>query len=545
MKTKFLSPGILGASLIVSSLIVANGAFAQTTTIQYPVAELGNCKNKESCKAYCDNPSNIDACVTFAEKNGIMSPEQLAEAKQVQAAIAKGIKPPACNGKKECDAYCEDSSHMKECITFGEASGFLKGKELEDAKKMIIAIDNGAKPPPCKGKEACDAYCSEGDHMEECITFSQAAGFMSPEETENSQKMLKAIRQGVKPPNCKGKDECDAYCSDPEHSSECIEFSVAAGFMTKEESEMAKRTGGKGPGDCKNKDECEAFCNNPDNQKTCMNFAKDNGLISKEDAQRMEEGQQKFKESMQSLPNEVEECMKTSLGSDSFENIKNGQTMPPEDMPEKIDSCFSNFVPPQGEPGSGGDMPPREQQGQQEQGKIFVPRTESGDQMQGEGQQYPSVQYEPGTYPNQPPQGEQPVPNVYMEQQQQQGTKGMQYEPGTYQNQQTQQIEQQQFAPGTFQNQQTQQTQQIEQQQFAPGTQPMMPMSGGGESPAVPPPTPSTEPGAGGEIAPGVPVPQAQPIEQQSVEPTTSQSSNFSLSSLLANAATALKELGF
>src|SRR3989344_2962213 len=138
MKNDLLSASVLSVGLVVSSLIIANGAFAQTAPpeIQFPVAELGGCAGKDACEAYCDDISHIDACIAFAEKTGILPPEELAEAKQVQAAIAKGVKPPACRNKKECDVYCEDPSHMKECITFGEAAGFLGGRGLEDAQKM-------------------------------------------------------------------------------------------------------------------------------------------------------------------------------------------------------------------------------------------------------------------------------------------------------------------------------------------------------------------------------------------------------------------------
>ncbi|MEK7114369.1 MAG: hypothetical protein AAB850_02355 [Patescibacteria group bacterium] len=336
MKTKLLSASILGFGLLVSATIIANGAFAQTAddVIQYPVAELGGCEDRDACKVYCDDADNleaclsfaeennlmsedeiviakkfmeaggkgpggctgkdscqtycddinhIDACIAFAEKSGILPPEELAEAKQVQAAIARGVKPPACGGKKACDAYCEDPSNMKECITFGEASGFLEGKELEDAKKMLIAINNGAIPPPCRGRDACDAYCSEPDNMEACMTFAQAAGFMTEEEAQNSEKMLTALKKGVKPPACKGKEACDAYCGEPAHTDECISFAVAAGFMSEKDAEMAKRTGGKGPGGCTGKDACEAFCGNSENQEICVNFAKDNGMLGEGD----------------------------------------------------------------------------------------------------------------------------------------------------------------------------------------------------------------------------------------------------------------------
>src|SRR3989338_6814312 len=90
--------------------------------------------------------------------------------------------------------------------------------------------------------------------------------------------MLAAIKKGVLPPNCSGKEECDAYCTEPAHTDECINFAIAAGFMTEKEAEMAKKTGGKGPGGCVGKDACDAFCGNQDNQQTCMDFAKENGF---------------------------------------------------------------------------------------------------------------------------------------------------------------------------------------------------------------------------------------------------------------------------
>lgn len=337
--------GILASSLIFSISFAETTADVNDANIQYPIAELGNCKNKEACKVFCDKPENVASCVTFAEKNnlmttdeisnakkfinagtkgpggcttkdscesycddishineciayaektGILPPQELEEAKQVQAAIARGVTPPPCKNKKECDAYCDNPGNMKVCIAFGEAAGFLKGKDLEDAKKMIIAIDKGAIPPPCKGKEACDIYCSQPDNMEICMTFAQAAGFMSPEEAEGSQQVLNAIRKGVKPPNCRGREECDKYCAEDNHIEECIKFSVAAGFMSEKDAEMAKRTGGKGPGGCSGKEECEAFCKNPDNQETCFNFGKENGLIPPEQLKEMEKRDEKF-----------------------------------------------------------------------------------------------------------------------------------------------------------------------------------------------------------------------------------------------------------
>lgn len=389
--SKRLKIGILFlAGIVAAGAVLAVNPFVE---IQYPVEELGNCQNREECKAFCDNPENMEPCLDFAQKIGLMSekeaqkakkmasvsaempgpggcigereckaycdkmenirecirfaeendlipPEELEQAKKVIQAMDQGLTPPNCAGKDECDVYCGRPENMEECIEFGIAAGLMPPGEQEEARKMLKAMKAGIKPPNCAGKKECDVYCQKPENMEECIEFGIAAGFMPPEEAENARKMLKALKAGIKPPNCQGDRECDAYCRKPENMGECIEFSiaagfappgeeenmkrmlkainqgilppdcrndeecriycdkeenkqqcmdfnVAAGFMTQEEAEIMKKTGGKGPGGCRGEQECKAFCDNPSNAKECIQFGVMMGDVSQEEADRM------------------------------------------------------------------------------------------------------------------------------------------------------------------------------------------------------------------------------------------------------------------
>ncbi|MBU2082010.1 hypothetical protein KKH14_01130 [Patescibacteria group bacterium] len=397
MKIKYLIGFIVIGLTLIGSVVLAQN-------IQFPIEELGNCEDKSACKSYCDksenteacvafaeknnlmskekiglarkfmameskgpggcngrdecnnfcnNIANIDECVAFSEKNNLMPPGELEEARKVQAAIRRGVKPPPCGNKKQCDVYCEESEHMEECIAFGVEAGFIQGKELEDVQKMLAAVKRGIKPPPCRGKEACDAYCSSPDNMEVCMNFAMEAGFMSENEKADSQKMLGALKKGIKPPNCRGKEACDTYCAEDAHVEECINFAIAAGFMDEKDAEMAKKTKGKGPGGCKGKDECEAFCNNLDNQETCFNFGKENGMIPEADLKQMEEGKQKFQESLQQMPPSVLECLNSEVGVGTMEKFKSGSAMPPREIGEKMRACYEKMGPPSGPEGQG------------------------------------------------------------------------------------------------------------------------------------------------------------------------------------------------
>ncbi len=387
-----LSFCIIGVGAALAVFIVMNGALAQTISyVQYPISELNNCADEDSCRSYCDDPGHITECLAFAERHGLMSGEEIAtakkfsalevkgpagcvtkdaceaycddishinecvasaeengilpakdlqEIKKVQAAIQRGVQPPPCKGKRECDAYCGEPTHMKVCIAFAEAAGFMEDRELEDAKKMLSALERGVQPLPCNGKQECDSYCSDPGNMEACMTFAEAAGFMNEQEKAESQKMLSAIKRGIKPPQCRGEKECDAYCSEDNHIEECIAFAEAAGFMEPQEAEMARKTGGKRPGKCTNKDECEEFCDSSENQETCFTFGKENGLIPEEELLRMENGKQQLGQSLNRIPPEASQCLVDSLGSEKVEMFKNGTVMPSPEIGNVMRECF-------------------------------------------------------------------------------------------------------------------------------------------------------------------------------------------------------------
>lgn len=416
-----LSISILSSAIIISGA-VASSALAQSAfqsqeqkmpgDIQFPVKELGNCKSKEDCKIFCDDAKNTEACLKFAEEknllsseelvkakkfkdagmvgpggckgqtecdaycgdqthmeacitfaidNGMMDKQKLEESQKVLAALKKGVKPPACNGPKECDKYCSSSAHMEECMNFSIEAGIMDPQKQEESKKVLAAIKRGVKMPACSGPTECDAYCSSTEHMEECITFGIEAGMMPEQDKEKAQKMLAAVKQGIKPPACRGEQECQAYCSQESHLEECIKFGEATGMMKPEDSAMMRKTGGKGPGGCIGKDVCDAFCNDPNNQETCFNFAKDNGMIPQADLQKMQEGQQRMKDSFSQMPQEVLDCLNSSLGTDVVEKMRSGTAMLGPKTGDTMKGCFEKM--PQGQLGGPGQDSPNNMPG--------------------------------------------------------------------------------------------------------------------------------------------------------------------------------------
>lgn len=402
-----MKKNILSLLVLISGILIFGGiigsANAQTDSqtvpeISYPVVELNNCTDKASCKAYCDKTDNIDACLSFAEKNNLMSSEELASAKKFQDTGMVG--PGGCKGKDKCDTYCSDPVHIDECITFAEKNGLMSGSELNEAKKVQAAIAKGIKPPACGGKKACEVYCSSSEHMEECINFSIEAGIMDKGKQEEAQKVLAAIKRGIKPPACNGREECDAYCGAPENIEECINFSIETGMMPKQEQEQAQKIlsalkqGIKPPA-------CQP---NPPEQsgQSDQTQSAQPGQPNQPTSQPKQPSQ--FGQGLQTCdqycadPNHVEECVKFSVAIGNMteeqgqNSIKNGNKGPGGcvgkdacntfcNNPDNQEACFNfakdnGMISPEdfqrmqdgGQPGQGGSMKPG--QNQNNQGQI-------------------------------------------------------------------------------------------------------------------------------------------------------------------------------
>ena len=341
-------------AIALSIMASATPVYAQTSTT-YPIAELGNCENKDACRAYCDDLTHASACASFAEAHGLMSAE---EAKRARSFAGPG--PGGCTTKDACQAYCENVAHINECLAFAEANDMMSSEELREARMVARTLAQGATlPGGCTSKSSCEAYCEDMSHMSECLAFAEQAGFMNGEELAEAKKMAAFLEGGgTTPGHCNGEAACKAYCEVEDHMTECAEFAMAAGFMSPEEAEMFRKTGGKGPGGCVGR-ACEAYCENEAHREECIAFAVEHDLMSPEDKQRMEEGREKAHGALQQAPEEVRTCIENAIGSEAFARVENGEGLVSPELGEVIPRCFQEVM---GEEKHGGPfgqgMPP-------------------------------------------------------------------------------------------------------------------------------------------------------------------------------------------
>lgn len=263
------------ALIFIGAVFVSGVAAQNPFDINFPVAELGNCGSLEECKTYCDDPANSEACLDFAEKNGLIEKEELEVARKVAGKTGPG----GCQGL-ECQEYCEDPNHQDECFEFAAEAGLIPQAEVNKIRQIKEKTGTTRGPGGCRGESECRQYCDDPNNLEECLDFGVKSEFMTPEEADRIRGIA-----GHGPGGCKGEGECRQYCDDPGHAEECFAFAEEHNLIPKEELEIAKKLINKdGPGGCRGR-QCQDYCEDPDNIDACLEFAEEEGLIPQEELQ--------------------------------------------------------------------------------------------------------------------------------------------------------------------------------------------------------------------------------------------------------------------
>src|SRR3989344_6425555 len=204
----------IALSALSADSLFANAQSDSLLKITFPIAELGNCKDKADCKIYCDIPNlaraeekNLEtrrqACDNFALKHNLGNAK---ERKEKIDAIAKDGGPGNCANSntpyESCHLYCSESSNMKECIAWARANpGVMKQQDLEDAEKVLKVLEQGGKlPDGCENQERCKQTCRMPPNLEvarQCFEFAEKAGFLPPDiDPEKAKEMFRLASLG-------------------------------------------------------------------------------------------------------------------------------------------------------------------------------------------------------------------------------------------------------------------------------------------------------------------------------------------------------------
>ena len=290
MKKYYILP-LAGLLLIFGQAASSNAPVSPPVipeiSISYPIAELGDCPDAQTCFTYCEDPKNMMKCLKYAESSGLLSPEEITALEDTMKMMLSGQTPGGCKTPEDCASYCANLDHLEECTAFAQETGLISDEELAQAQKTIGAIKTSGASLSCKTKTECDAFCGEVQNVESCVDFSQAAGSLPPEKADQTAKIFSQLAQAA-PGGCKTVSECASYCDDAAHAEECADFGSKAGLLTPEETQSIQKTisamkTSAAPGGCVNVSACSVFCSDPQNAEACLSFGQKTGTLSSEE----------------------------------------------------------------------------------------------------------------------------------------------------------------------------------------------------------------------------------------------------------------------
>ncbi len=301
MKTRYI---LLIVLLFLPGFVLAQDSDSCSTLekriedIIYPVEELGNCKDKQECKLFCDKIANMQACYDFSEKYNLFSQCGSGNVKRFLNAL-KQVKLLPCETKAECLDFCSKAENFDQCLSFAAKTGVLPPE-----RALLFKRTRGLGPGQCKDREDCKSYCSEENNVDECLAYAVEHGFISQAQVAEAIKVRDIALQGG-PGGCVGLKQCRDYCSVSSNFNECISFGKEVGIITqKQADEMQEFSKKGGPGGCKTQQECNEYCKNPETAIACVGFMIDQGYLSDEQIKTME---QDLKESQEAMYKKIEE----------------------------------------------------------------------------------------------------------------------------------------------------------------------------------------------------------------------------------------------
>lgn len=258
----------------------------------------GGCTSESECEAFCSDLNNMNECLAFAQEHGLMDEKELEDARKVQAALDAGYSMPGgCTSEDTCEAYCEQPGNMEECLSFASAAGFMSEEEIAEVRSVMAIMQSGNSPGGCQNQEECEAYCEDEANREVCVAFAVEAGFMTQEEADAARAMGDG-EEFVGPGGCTDEESCRAYCEQEQNREECAAAFGEGMGDDREDGELSDEFGEPGdgdredfvgPGGCIDEETCRSFCSDPANLEACGAFFGGTGDDRDERGEMMEQ----------------------------------------------------------------------------------------------------------------------------------------------------------------------------------------------------------------------------------------------------------------
>lgn len=186
--------------------------FVQKYDITFPIVELGNCNNIQTCKVYCDQPENHESCIAFAKSKGLYQ-ETVGE-KQVTA-LSPAKNELGCNAVDSCKSFCQQKVNQERCQAFAQKHGLATPPTSKDEELLSKAKQNLS----CDSLESCKTLCDKQENYTKCAALLQDQ--VTQDDRDMFEKYKPLIKQHL---GCDSLVTCMAFCINPLNTKKCEDF---------------------------------------------------------------------------------------------------------------------------------------------------------------------------------------------------------------------------------------------------------------------------------------------------------------------------------
>ncbi|MEK7617138.1 MAG: hypothetical protein AAB414_03720 [Patescibacteria group bacterium] len=184
----------------------------QDPQITFPISELGNCNNVQTCKVYCDQIENYQACKLFAKSKGLYKDK--IDKKQVDL-LSQAKTELGCETIISCREFCSQEVNYQKCQSFAQKHGLTTAPSANDEELFIRAQQN----LNCDSFESCKTLCDQKENYVKCAALLQDQ--MTSDERAMFEKYKPLIKQHL---GCDSLVTCMAFCINPLNTKKCEDF---------------------------------------------------------------------------------------------------------------------------------------------------------------------------------------------------------------------------------------------------------------------------------------------------------------------------------
>lgn len=261
--------------IFIFSFLYFHSPQVNAQTPDYPISELGSCRDARECSLYCQIPQNTPACWSY--NRYVLNDNILGD---TDVNISYPISELGnCNSASSCFVFCNQPQNQTTCYEFAKAKGLIK----EKSKVPENIIELAKKELGCKNDLECMVFCQLPDNMDACRAFGQKYNLVPPPDPRQMGPPPAAVAAAKRELGCTNENSCMSFCNNPDNTERCMQFAkkyklMDEGELERQEESVKKKMemmeDAKKELGCNSPSSCMSFCQNPENMNKCASLAK-------------------------------------------------------------------------------------------------------------------------------------------------------------------------------------------------------------------------------------------------------------------------------